>query len=555
MALRRGATLELLALLPAALGGVLLWGGEPAEIVFTLQRIGFHLDNAETAVRHAPATMAGGVALLDYNRDGRLDIFFTNGADLRTLKKDSPRFWNRLFRNDGNGRFTDVTQQAGLMGTGYDTGVAVGDYDNDGWPDIFVAGVHRNTLYHNNRDGTFTDVSGPAGISQPDPQYGPRWAVGAAWVDVNHDGLLDLFVVNYLQWDFASEPVCATGGVADYCHPKFYRGLPNQLFLNRGQGRFEDVSEAWGIRSHIGKGMSVAVADYDGDGWPDLFVPCDKVFNLLFHNTGKNRFDETAFESGVAAAEDGKLISGMGADFRDIDNDGLPDIAFAALNGETFPLFHNAGGGQFEDITTRSGIRSLTLPIAGFSVGMLDFDNDGWKDIFVTGGQVEALEHQGSPVDQFNAVLRNPGSSGHWTLLREDAGLTAAPPARHRGAAFGDLNNDGRIDAVVTALDADAEIWWNRSAPEHHWLEVSLEGTKSNRDGIGARIKLVSRSGTQYNHATTAVGYASSSAGPVHFGLGADDRVDSLEIHWPSGTVQTLTDVKADRVLPVREPD
>ncbi len=555
MRVRSVVSFVVLAASVPALSRMLLWGEGAAPIVFSFQRIGFHLENAETPVKHAPATMAGGVAVLDYNRDGRLDIFFTNGANLRTLKKDSPRFRNRLFRNDGNGHFTDVTEQAGLAGTGYDIGVAVGDYDNDGWPDIFVAGVHRNTLYHNNGDGTFTDVSEQAGISQPDPRYGPRWAVGAAWVDVNNDGLLDLFVVNYLQWNYDSEPVCATDGVSDYCHPKFYGGLPNQLFLNRGDGKFEDVSQAWGIRDHIGKGMSVGVADYDQDGWPDLFVPCDKVFNLLFHNTGKGRFEETAFESGVAAAEDGKFISGMGSDFRDIDNDGLPDIGYAALNGETFPLFRNAGHGQFEDVTTRTGVRSLTLPMAGFSVGMFDFDNDGWKDIFVTGGQVEALVHQGSPVNQFNAVLHNPGADGKWTLLREEAGLTAVPPARHRGSAFGDLNGDGRVDAVVTALDADAEIWWNESAPDHHWLEVWLQGTKSNRDGIGARIKLVSRSGTQYNHATSSVGYASSSAGPVHFGLGADDKVDDLEIRWPSGTVQTLTDVKSNQVLSVREPD
>ncbi len=521
---------------------------------FTPQKIAFHLDNAETPLKHAPETMAGGVALFDYNRDGKLDVFFTNGADLRTLHKDSPRYWNRLFRNDGDGHFTDVTEQAGLAGMGYDIGVAVADYDNDGWPDLFVAGVHRNTLYHNNGDGTFTDITAKAGLNKPDPKFGPLWSVGAVWVDVNNDGLLDLFVVNYLQWNFATERVCATAGVADYCSPKFYGGLPNQLFLNKGNGIFEDVSESAGIREHVGKGMSAAMADYDQDGLPDLFVPCDKTFNLLFHNRGNGSFAEVAFESGVAAAESGKLISGMGADFRDIDNDGLPDIGLVALNGETFPIFRNLGGGNFDDVTASTGIRALSLPMAGFSLGMYDLDNDGWKDMFVTCGQVEALVHEGNPVAQPNAVFHNPGKQGKWTASSAQAGLDALPPARHRGAAFGDLNGDGRIDVVVTALASDAEIWMNATENQNHWLELSLEGTRSNRDGIGARIKLVTKSATQFNHVTTSVGYASSSAGPVHFGLGSETAADLIEIHWPSGIVQRLTNVKSDQVLKVIEP-
>jgi enediyne biosynthesis protein E4 len=521
---------------------------------FTPQRIAFHLENDESPQRHAPETMAGGVAVFDYNRDGKLDIFFTNGANLRTLRKDSPRYWNRLFRNDGKGQFTDTTEQAGLAGTGYDIGVAVADYDNDGWPDLFVAGVHGNTLYHNNGDGTFTDVTAKSGLNKPDPKFGPLWSVGGVWMDVNNDGLLDLFVVNYLQWNFNKEPVCATAGIADYCHPKFYGGLPNQLFLNKGNGVFEDISESSGIRQHIGKGMSGAMADYDGDGLPDLFVPSDKTFNLLFHNKGNGKFDEVAFESGVAAAQNGEFISGMGADFHDIDNDGLPDIAFAALNGETFPLFRNLGGGNFEDVTSATGLRALTLPLAGFGLAMYDFDNDGWKDIFASCGQVEALVHEGNPVAQPNAVFHNPGRQGRWNMAVGEAGLDALPPARHRGAAFGDLNGDGRIDAVVTALNADGEIWMNVSRDNNHWLQLSLEGTKSNRDGIGARIKLVTRRGAQYNHFTTSVGYASSSAGPLHFGLGANEKADLIEIRWPSGTLQQLTNVKADQILKVVEP-
>ena len=288
--------------------------------------------------------MAGGVAVFDYNKDGRPDIFFTNGANIATLQKDSPKFSNRLFRNDGHGVFTDVTRKAGLAGTGYDTGVAVGDYDNDGYPDVFVAGVHHRTLYHNNGDGTFTDVTAKAGLDHfIDPQYGPLWAITAAWVDVNNDGLLDLFIANYLQWDYHKEPLCDVGGRYDYCSPKFYGGLPNQLFLNRGDGTFEDVSAQWGLRSHVGKAMGVGMADYDRDGRPDLFVTNDGYYNFLFHNTGL-KFEEVALAAGVGLVEDGEFISGMGLDFRDFDNDGYPDIVIVALNNETFPVFRNMGG-------------------------------------------------------------------------------------------------------------------------------------------------------------------------------------------------------------------
>jgi hypothetical protein len=523
------------------------------QIRFSPASINFHLETDETSIRHVPATMAGGVAVFDYNKDGRPDIFFTNGANIETLQKDSPKYKNRLLRNDGNGVFTDVTDQAGLAGTGYDVGVAVGDYDNDGFPDIFVAGVHRNTLYHNNKDGTFTDVTSKAGLDHPDSQYGPLWAVAAVWVDVNGDGLLDLFVVNYLRWDYKTEHICRSLERSDYCAPSFYQGLPNQLFLNQGDGTFRDASEKWGIRAHVGKGMGVGMADYDNDGKPDLFVTNDGYYNFLFHNTG-SKFEEVALPAGVALTEDGNFISGMGLDFRDLDNDGYPDIAFVALNNQTFPLFHNLAGKEFREITGSSGMREATLKHSGFGLGAYDFDNDGWKDLFTTGGHVLSLLTLGADVDQFNMVFRNPGTQGKWTALNEDPGLQSIPPARHRGCAFGDFDGDGRVDVVVTALGRDAELWMNRSEGAGHWLEIALEGTRSNRDGIGARIKVITKNLTQYNHMTTSVGYASSSDGPVHFGLGADDRADSIEIAWPSGTVQTLRDIPADQVLHAKEP-
>ena len=544
------------SLVPCALGRAAgrTANGTSSRIRFALQSLPFRLESDETPrTPHAPASMAGGVAVFDYNRDGRPDIFFTNGANIATLKKDSPKFSNRLFRNDGHGGFTDVTKEAGLAGTGFDNGVAVGDYDNDGYPDLFVAGVHHNTLCHNNGDGTFTDVTAKAGLDRSnDPQYGPLWSITGAWVDVNNDGLLDLFVANYLHWDYQKEPICGVGDFYDYCAPELYTGQPNQLFLNRGDGTFEDVSEQWGIRSHIGKAMGVGVADYDGDGRPDLFVTNDRYYNFLFHNTGQ-KFEEVALQNGVALVEDGDFIAGMGVDFRDFDNDGYPDIVTVALNKDTFPLFRNLGGGGFEEVTYQSGLRGLTLAMSGYSPAFYDFDNDGWKDLFVTRGNVERVPQPGAPVDEHNTVFRNLGASGKWEALTEEAGLDASPPARHRGCAFSDFDGDGRIDVVATALGKEAELWMNRSEGAGHWLDIALEGTRSNRDGIGAVIKVVTKAGAQYNHMTTSVGYASSSHGPVHFGLGGEDRAEQVEIRWPSGIVQTLRNVAGDRLLNVRE--
>lgn len=523
------------------------------NIWFTPLSIGFQLDPNETALRHVPATMAGGVAIFDYNKDGRPDIFFTNGANIETLTKDAPEYRNRLFRNDGHGSFTDVTDKAGLAGSGYDIGAAVGDFDNDGHPDLFVSGVHHNTLYHNNGDGTFSDVTVKAGLNHPDSEFGPLWSVDASWIDVNGDGLLDLFVVNYLQWDYATEPFCRYHNISDYCAPTFYKGLPDQLFLNKGDGTFEDVSAKWGLRSLVGKGMGAALADYDLDGKPDLFVTNDGYYNFLLHNTGE-KFEETALQAGVALPEDGNFISGMGLDFRDVNNDGYADIAFAAVANQTFPLFLNQMGKEFQEVTGASGMRSASLLHSGFGLGIVDFDNDGWKDIFVSGGHVLSLMTLGTRVDEPNFVFRNPGATGQWKALVAEAGLDAIAPARHRGCAFGDLDGDGRFDVVVNALGKNAEIWMNRSQNAGHWLDIALVGTRSNRDGIGARIKVVSKSSTQYNHMTTSVGYASSSDGPVHFGMGKDVRVARIEIHWPSGVVQVLENVTTNRIITAREP-
>ena len=523
-------------------------------IRFELKKIPFHLESSLSPAKNVPETMAGGVAVFDYNGDGRPDIFFTNGADIATLKKSSPKYSNRLFRNDGNGIFTDVTAQAGLRGTGFDVGVAVGDYDNDGFPDIFVAGVHGNTLYHNNGNGTFTDVTKKAGLDQSnDPEFGPLWAVAAAWVDVNNDGLLDLFVVNYLQWTYSDQPKCVIENVPEYCHPRYYKGLPNQLFINQGNGTFKDVSKEWGIRDHVGKGMGVGIADYDLDGKQDIFVTNDAEYAFLFHNLG-NKFEEVAFQTNVALAEDAAFISGMGLDFRDVNNDGYPDIAYVALKSQTFPIYLNTKKGDFVEATAASGMRAASMTMTGFGPALYDFDNDGWKDLFVTRGSVTSVWPPGYKFAEPNTVFRNQGANGKWQALTSEAGFTDATAARHRGCAFGDFDGDGRIDIVATSLEHDAELWMNRSPGAAHWLDFALRGVKSNRDGIGARIKVETKAGVQYNHQTSSVCYASSSLGPVHFGLGAETKATHVEITWPSGTVQTLENVDADKIVKVTEP-
>jgi hypothetical protein len=526
------------AVLAAAVWAAAFGQNAGVPIHFTYQPIDFRLDSCETERRYAPETMAGGVAVFDFNNDGHLDIFFANGADIQTLKKTSAKYSNRLFQNDGKGNFKDVTERAGLAGTGYDTGVAVGDYNSDGFEDLFVGGVHGNRLYHNNGDGAFTDVTKIAGMANPDPQYGPLWSVGGAWLDVNNDGRLDLFVVNYLAWDLQAEPACeASPGRLDYCHPKFYKATPNQLFLNSGDGTFRDISAESGIRARPGKGMGAGVADFDLDGWMDIFVSNDKMDNSFFRNRGGGKFEETAFRAGVALADNGQFISGMGVDARDLDNDGKPDIAFVALDHETFPVFRNLANGKFVDVTRASGMARLSAPM------------------FVSRGHVQSLGYASKvPVEQPNTVFRNAGAA-KFEALTEQAGFGGQRPSRHRGSAIGDLNGDGRLDIVVSALSAPAEIWINDSPAGNHWIEFRLEGTKSNRDAIGARIKLVAGGKAQYNEVVFASGYASSSAGPVHFGLGSAVSASTVEIRWPSGTVQELKEVPADRAVKLKEPD
>ena len=524
------------------------------ENIIQTSKVKFALKNSISPKRYTFETMVGGVALFDYNNDGLLDIFFTNGAAIPSLEKSDPSYWNRLFRNNGDGTFSDVTEKAGLQGMGYSMGVAAGDYDNDGLVDLYVTGLNRNQLFHNNGDGTFTDVTAKAGVAGVIPKLEKAWSVAAGWFDYNNDGLLDLFVVNYLNYSVRNATPCVQQGHPAYCSPFDFLGTPNILYRNNGDGTFTDVSEQSHISQYVGKGMGLAFADYDNDGFTDIFVSNDTFENYLFHNKGDGTFAEIALQAGVAYDAFGKAIAGMGADFRDIDNDGLPDIFETAMFGEGFPLYKNAGNGQFQDVTALTGLASLTSRLTAWGVGVFDFDNDGNKDLFTANADIldNSMELAHRPFALPNRVFRNLGN-----LKFEDVSSEAGPsfqvPAPHRGAAFGDLNNDGKIDAVVTVLNDSPEIWMNRSKDQNHWIILKLTGVKSNRDGLGTKVKITTTQGSQYNEATTAVSYNSSSDKRVHFGLGSAPSVESIELVWPSGTRQVLKNVKVDQVLAITE--
>jgi hypothetical protein len=527
---------------PATMGPIRFRDAQPAA------GLKFTLENSPTSNKYLPETMAGGVAAFDYDGDGLTDIFFANGANMPELRKDGPGYSNRLFRNLGGMRFQDVTSGAGLQGIGYSIGAAVADFDNDGRPDLFLTGVHRNTLYRNRGDGSFEDVTAKANIDSGD------WSVGAAWLDFDNDGLLDLFVVNYVRWTASFDVFCgdAARGIRVYCHPRLFEGTANRLYRNLGGGKFADVSQQSGIAEYKGKGMAVAVADYDADGYPDLFVTNDKMPNFLFHNLGDGRFKEVAFEAAVALSDTGTEMSAMGADFRDIDNDGLPDITFTALAGETFPFFRNQRGAVFSDAGYRSRMGLLTRAFSGWGIGVFDFDNDGRKDIFTANShvndRVEAFE--ATEYKQQNTVFRNVGE-GRFEAASEGAGADFMRAIRaHRGCAFADFNRDGRIDVVTSSLSDRPEIWENVSPAANTWLILKLRGTTSNRDGIGAVVRI----GDQTNHMTSSVGYASSSHFGVHFGTGQRKALDVIEIRWPSGIRQSLRNVATNQVLRVEEP-
>ena len=513
----------------------------------------FELRNGALGQYHQIELTGGGVAALDYNSDGCTDVFFTNGAAIPSLRKTGPEFYNRLFRNNCNMTFTDVTAEAGLAGEGYSTAVAIGDFDNDGHPDIFVAGVKRNILYRNLGNGRFADVTTRAAVTGTDATFGNMWAVSAGWLDYDNDGWLDLFVSNYVVWDAAAEPRCGTAEKQSYCHPKAYPGLPGQLFHNNHDGTFTDVSQASGIGRHIGKGMGVVFADIDGDGLTDIFVANDSVRNFLFRNRGDGTFQEIGLEAGVALRDDGFAIAGMGGDLRDFDNDGMPDLVVSGILNDSFFLFRNLGKRSlFEDFALRSGLTIGTKQLTGWSLGMYDFDNDGWKDLFFALSHLAQTDRVAGPDSVLpNRIFRNLAGKRF-----EDVSGVAGPDfqraAMHRGVAFADFDNDGRIDAVVSVVNGPAKLFHNISGGESHWLAVRLRGRSANRQGLGAVVHVRLPDGRDlYNQATTAVGYACSSEPLVRFGLSSNRAAETIEVRWPSGDIQQLKDVSADRIVEI----
>lgn len=510
----------------------------------------YKTDNNFTGRKYFPQPMCGGVAAFDFDNDGHMDLYFTNGAKLPELAKTEPRFYHCLLRNRGDGSFEDVTAKAGLEGRdlGFSFGVAAGDYDNDGYDDLFICNAGRNVLYHNNGNGTFTDVTERAQIGGKPKDV---LSVAAAWFDYDNDGKLDLVVSNYTVWTPQSDVVCAANGRAYYCHPKTYIAVPHRLYHNLGGGKFEDVTDKSGFGSEPGKGMGIGIADFNGDGFMDVFVANDTERNFLFINQKNGTFKESGFAWGVAYDESGTTVSAMGADVKDYDNDGWPDVFYNNLMGQIWGLFRNVNGKSMRYASGLSRIARLSAPSSGWSNGFIDYNNDGWKDIYSSNGDVDSVTANSR---QHDTIFENVNGK-EFQDVSQSLGVDFNHVGFQRGSAFVDLNNDGSLDLVVTSLDEKPRILLNSGANGSHWLLVDTVGRRSNRDGIGAVLKLTTGSGrVLHNHVTTSVGFMSSSDKRVHFGLGADREIASLEIRWPSGIAQKLEKVKVDQVLKIEEP-
>jgi hypothetical protein len=522
--------------------------------------VAFKHESSATTNKYLIETMGGGVALLDFDNDGRLDIFFTNGAKIddpmppggRPDKSDR-RFWNRMYHQRRDGTFVDVTEKARVSGATqnqYGMGAAVGDYDNDGFQDLYVTGYGGNTLYRNNRDGTFTDVTGTAGVG------GGGWSASAGFVDYDNDGKLDLFVTRYLDWTFQGNGYCGERkpGYRAYCHPDNYPGAANLLYHNNGDGTFADVSSKAGIADAKGKGLGVAFADYNDDGFVDVYVANDSVQSFLYRNNGNGTFTEVGLLTGVGFNEDGKAFAGMGVDFADYDNDGRPDIFVTDLSNERYRLFRQVGDDSFRDVTDRSGVGSATFAFSGWSTRFIDFDNDGWKDLFVAQGHVlDTIEKTAPNLRYLQPPLLLRNDSGRF--VRVSPGEVFHKSWAGRGAAFGDLDNDGDMDVVISNVGQSAVVLRNDGANRRNWLEIRTVGTRSNRDGIGSRVKVVSASGlAQYFTVTTTAGYLSAHDKRLIVGLGGDLSAKRVEIRWPSGAVQTFDDVRSGHALAATEP-
>jgi enediyne biosynthesis protein E4 len=514
--------------------------------------ITFKQDSTQTDEKYYLETMGTGVGWIDYDQDGLMDIFFVQSAATDIYKPAQP-LRSALYHNNGDGTFTDVTEKAGLAGEGhYGQGVTVGDFDNDGYPDLYVTGYGRAILYHNNGNGTFIDVTSKAGVADE-----AGWSTSAGWFDYDKDGWLDLVVTNYIEWSPKNNVWCGEHrpGYRSYCHPGNYKGQRIKLYHNNHNGTFTDVSDASGVGKPEAKGMGVVLADFNNDGWPDIAVANDSWPNFLFINKHDGTFEDDSLVSGIAASEDGRYEAGMGIDAADVDGDGWQDIYITHLDFELNRLYHNNQDGTFTDATFTSEIGNKALLLSGVSMKFLDYDNDGWTDILqLNGAMLDNIQLYHSEVTYPEPLLmfRNSGK-GMFKKVSESLGPDFVRPIVGRGIATADYDNDGDIDIVTNNRGDSPSLLRNDGGSANHWLSVLLIGTKSNRDGIGASLNLTSDGITQFEQSKGGMGYMSASDPRIHFGLGKRNKIQSLQITWPSGQVDKLTNMPVDQIIAVKE--
>jgi hypothetical protein len=535
-----------------------VWSGAAAPIpvtyvdVATAAGITFQHDNAASAEKYLIETMGSGCGWIDYDQNGLMDLYLVNGAATR-LYTPTHRLQSALYRNNGDGTFSDVTTKAGVAAAGlFGMGVAVGDYDNDGFPDLFVLGYARSILFHNNGDGTFTDVTAKAGV-----ENSGRWGSSAAWFDYDNDGRLDLVIANYVDWAPDNNFWCGDHGpgLRSYCHPDNYHGQAPTLYHNNGDGTFTDVSVRSGVGAKPGNGLGVVTFDYDDDGWQDIFIANDSMPNFLFHNNRDGTFREVGYMAGVAVSMDGTSEAGMGVDAADASGNGRMDLIVTHLDSQLARFYQNMGGGVFDDATLRSKISYATFHMSGFGTRFMDYDNDGWRDVFMADGHIlDNIERYRSEVrySEPKLMFRNTGR-GIFENVSERLGADFVRSRVSRGAAVGDFDNDGDLDVLVNNNGEPAQLLRNDGGNANHWLEIFLIGTKSNRDAVGARVKLTAGDWTLYEQRKGGMSYQSAQDPRLHFGLGAHAIVDALEVVWPSGAVTKLAALKSDQIISVKE--
>jgi hypothetical protein len=509
----------------------------------------FKHENGASPDKLLPETMAAGAVIFDYNNDGWPDLFFVNGGSLVDMQVAASAR-HRLYRNTGDGTFADVTESSGIRISGFGMGGCAADYDNDGWPDLYITAVEGNKLYHNTGQGGFTDVTGPAGVGAG------LWSASCAFGDIDNDGDVDLYVTRYVDFGAGNEKICMLfRDVRSYCHPNVYNTLPDILYRNNGDGKFTDISRDSGIGMVAGNGLGVVFGDYDDDGWIDIYVANDATPNFLFHNKGKGVFEEVGLWTGTALGFDGKPLSGMGTDMGDMNGDGLRDIFVTNLDGQTHSLYRNLGKGLFTDATFASGVGEATLPYVGFGAAFLDYDNDGDLDLSVANGDVidnVKLVRDTSSYEQLNLLLRNDGT-GRFTSVGPSSGPGFALKKASRALAAGDLDNDGDLDIVISNVGGTADVLRNDGGNRGNSILVRTVGSTSNRDGIGARLMLSVGGKILVRDVKAGSSYLAQNDLRVHFGLRSAPKAERLEIRWPSGAVDTIEGIEANQILTVRE--